>query len=65
MKYRKINFLLFILANVIEMNIKLLISIMNQITIRLVRVRGTMDDRIIMGKMHMFKNKLIINLFKV
>lgn len=61
-KYRKINFLLFILVSVKVINIKLLISIMNQIIIRLVKVNGMIADKIIIGKMHKFKNKLIINL---
>lgn len=63
-KYRKINFLLFILINVKVINMKLLISIMNQIIIILVKVSGIKADKIVIGRIHKFENKLIINLLR-
>lgn len=54
---------MFILINVYVINIKLLISIMNQINIIFDRVRGIIDEKIIIGIMQKLKNKLIVNLF--
>lgn len=61
-KYRKISFLLFILINVRVINIKLLISIINQIVIKFDNVIGMMANKIIIGMIQRFENKLIINL---
>lgn len=43
------------------MNIKLLISIMNQIIIILDRNNGIIANKDKIGKIHEFKNKVIIN----
>lgn len=61
-KYRKINFLLFIFINVRVINIKLLISIINQIVIKFDKVSGIKADKNIIGIMKRFINKLILNL---
>lgn len=61
-KYRKINFLLFILISVKVINIKLLTSIINQIVIKFDNIMGIVADKIIIGIMQRFENKLIINL---
>lgn len=43
-------------------NIKLLISIINQIIIILDKNNGTMADKYMIGITHEFRNKVIINL---